>query len=1230
MRKNTIFLILFAIVIVFSAMAQEWELPIEVYMHPDSVKDLIAKTSVYGSDMWDSARIVGGDTIEIDKPHPPAPPSGFYAFFPLDDPSFPYIDKLITDARSCGEDEIVWTIWWGGAGFDSVYASWDPADIPSGGTMQIAAVVVGTPDSLVDWSSAVDMSSTDVIGGHGAMNWFKMRYVFTPPDVDTIPPYFTNWSPADGAVDVPVSTDELCVDIMDAMSPIDESTISLNIAGIDVPSMFFDISPITDGVILCVNSTGLFTLPPGSTIVSIVCASDTAGNNACDTASFTVEDTLTPYYCVEGTVTLVGETDYSGSIVMLGAYHDTTDASGYYVICAPEGSYNMYAFQDGFTADSSDIDLDSDMTQNFTLSPTSGEISGIVELDGMSDYSGSIVTEIGSGINATTDASGAYLLEDVPLGAVTIVASHSGFTPDTVEMVLDSVLTDVDFYLFGVPVFYTVDGTITLEGETDYSGIEVILTNSISYTDTVSTPASGDYSFAMVEPGVYDLTASKSGFEDLDTSITVSADVSVDRELAIETGPTLNPPSNLQSTTRPCWAGAFNLVTWDPPMQADTVKLAHCSARGYGDTNWGGFSMYYGYGNIGGGYAMPFVAPSTGMDLVKVRMNIHPYSYGITTEINVWGEADSGGPGAVLYNEVVTLNDTVDGWAYIEIPALDVGTDLFYVGWIDQAASPNNVYCMYDYTSPDTLAWVHYSYDSSWSWEGTNVDMADGDFAIECYLDGGARSEEIIRPGREVYDRAKVRRPQAAINAEFNHNFKPAILEGPFVDLEDAEIARTRPAEAPTAYRLYRSTSSFTDTASATFVAELADTMPYYLDNDAIDDVIYYYGMVAVYSSGMSDLSNIAVGYNRNPPAGTNVLLVDWGGGRQIEEDLGWEWDPGDSLLELLENAGYTGDSVYITGEQERLYGYQFVDPTTEALDYELVVISWNPLSSSGFLGPRPRGPEWRKLSDYVRHGGNLMIEGADAMEILSADGYTTNQYDSLYSLFGVSFMDGGCNSLDSGNVRELDGVAPLFVPSIHVDYSLSGTSSRFIGDYGVDEFEHAMGSGGTTVLNSQLMSPMPHASTGRGVWNDGTVGGVSYKTYVQSVYLTAVIDLPGATKDMMMQEILEGFGMWDNISETKPGKPDFVTLNGNKPNPFNAATEISFELRVGEEVELSVYDMLGCKIKTLASGQFSAGSHSVIWDGTDNAGNQVESGVYFARIDVGSRVVSKRMFLLK
>lgn len=96
---------------------------------------------------------------------------------------------------------------------------------------------------------------------------------------------------------------------------------------------------------------------------------------------------------------------------------------------------------------------------------------------------------------------------------------------------------------------------------------------------------------------------------------------------------------------------------------------------------------------------------------------------------------------------------------------------------------------------------------------------------------------------------------------------------------------------------------------------------------------------------------------------------------------------------------------------------------------------------------------------------------------------------------------------------------------------------------------------------------------------------------------------------------------------------PKDFTLEQNYPNPFNPTTTIEFAIGAGstaQPVQLEVYNVLGAKVKTLVTGPLAVGIHRVDWDGTNDVGQHVASGVYFYRLQVGTLSESKKMLLMK
>jgi len=91
------------------------------------------------------------------------------------------------------------------------------------------------------------------------------------------------------------------------------------------------------------------------------------------------------------------------------------------------------------------------------------------------------------------------------------------------------------------------------------------------------------------------------------------------------------------------------------------------------------------------------------------------------------------------------------------------------------------------------------------------------------------------------------------------------------------------------------------------------------------------------------------------------------------------------------------------------------------------------------------------------------------------------------------------------------------------------------------------------------------------------------------------------------------------------------LALRPASPNPFAGSTEIAYTVPSGGgNVEITVYDVAGRAVRTLASGAMAAGDGSVRWDGLDDAGNPVATGVYFARLDVDGLTACGKLLMLK
>jgi len=90
------------------------------------------------------------------------------------------------------------------------------------------------------------------------------------------------------------------------------------------------------------------------------------------------------------------------------------------------------------------------------------------------------------------------------------------------------------------------------------------------------------------------------------------------------------------------------------------------------------------------------------------------------------------------------------------------------------------------------------------------------------------------------------------------------------------------------------------------------------------------------------------------------------------------------------------------------------------------------------------------------------------------------------------------------------------------------------------------------------------------------------------------------------------------------------LVLHQNHPNPFNPQTTIAYDIPSASRVRLLVMDVSGRLVRTLVDETQEPGSRSVVWNGRDDAGNAVSSGVYFYVLDAGKERLTRKLVLLK
>jgi hypothetical protein len=201
------------------------------------------------------------------------------------------------------------------------------------------------------------------------------------------------------------------------------------------------------------------------------------------------------------------------------------------------------------------------------------------------------------------------------------------------------------------------------------------------------------------------------------------------------------------------------------------------------------------------------------------------------------------------------------------------------------------------------------------------------------------------------------------------------------------------------------------------------------------------------------------------------------------------------------------------------------------------------------------------------------------------------------------------------------------------------------------------------TIPSPPILAGPTNGSTGISInpalsWNAST-GAVSYRLQLStdSTFIAAAFDTSGLTTTSKSISRLSyqtkyywrvdasnvsGTGVWSTIwSFTTIAAPTAVApsntssfiptgLSQNYPNPFNPSTIIKFQISEGSYVRLTVYDILGQKVKTLINRLQQSGYYNISWDGNNDFGNKVAPGVYIYRLQSGNFIKTLKMNLLK
>jgi len=182
---------------------------------------------------------------------------------------------------------------------------------------------------------------------------------------------------------------------------------------------------------------------------------------------------------------------------------------------------------------------------------------------------------------------------------------------------------------------------------------------------------------------------------------------------------------------------------------------------------------------------------------------------------------------------------------------------------------------------------------------------------------------------------------------------------------------------------------------------------------------------------------------------------------------------------------------------------------------------------------------------------------------------------------------------------------------------------------------------GGASYIGTQIHDDSDPAGPGGFIYSDGepdlfaALGGGKNRMYILPSCSLVVVRQTfhsgdGFEDSQFLRLLLERSNTTNVDSFCVAGSTIQVKLLQNIPNPFNPVTTISYTVNRSCHVRLTVYNLLGQKVRTLVNRKIKAGIHTVLWDGANSEGEQVVSGVYFYSLRTENQFQTKKMLMIK
>ncbi|RMI09018.1 MAG: T9SS C-terminal target domain-containing protein [Calditrichaeota bacterium] len=333
-------------------------------------------------------------------------------------------------------------------------------------------------------------------------------------------------------------------------------------------------------------------------------------------------------------------------------------------------------------------------------------------------------------------------------------------------------------------------------------------------------------------------------------------------------------------------------------------------------------------------------------------------------------------------------------------------------------------------------------------------------------------------------------------------------------------------------------------------------------------------------------------------------------------------------------------DVLLVDGEPENYESYLIRELDTLGVNYGVVgssvvpQVSASDLSSFNMLlwmtalaEPSLTPEEMDAIAAYLDRGGNLYLNGVDIAYYLADPAspyYTTQSYEFFTNYLHATY--------------HTRNYTFLMVEGINGD-PISG---------GINRMGLTGGTGASTInfqTGRYANQISPADTNGAPIFhyysrpNDFcAIRAIHYGTQGNGKVVFSTFGFETIAEDtnrtLLAQRVIDWLNTPVGIGEDQPGQLAYqFELKQNYPNPFNPTTQITYTVPAGYRhvpVQLVIYNQLGQQVRTLVNAPRQPGRYTVTWDGRDDAGNRVSSGIYFYRLQIGDLRAVRKMALIR